>query len=438
MDDALRRDLDRLVRGAQREGRVPGVSAAVAHRGEVVWSVGVGLADVESGEETSPEHQHRIGSVTKTFTAVAVMRLRDEGELDLDDPLETYVAGGPSPSPTIRRLLAHLSGIQREVPNVDWEAPALPDRDALLASLGDAELVLEPARHWHYSNLAFALLGEVIEAVTATPVKRHLDETLLRPLGLGRTTWRRKAPAATGYMVEPYVDRVRPEGELELAGAAAAGDLWSTTGDLCRWGAFLCDPDPAILAPETVDEMHAPQSMTDPDRWTLGWGLGIAVSRREERIFGGHGGGMPGFITGFQYVRPEKVVAVALANGYADMPSLAHDLAGRAADHFEQEPEPWRPGEATPPELESVLGRWWSEGEESIFSWRDGKLEARGASDAPARDPTVFEPEGGDVFRAASGRERGERLHVIRDEAGDAVKLVWATYPFYRSPRTFG
>ncbi len=85
-----------------------------------------------------------------------------------------------------------------------------------------------------------------------------------------------------------------------------------------------------------------------------------------------------------------------------------------------------------------LLGRWWAEGAETIFSWRGGRLEARLAAAPPERAPSVFEPEGEDLYRAVSGTERGELLRIVRGEDGEVVKLYWATYPFTRAPETFG
>ena len=101
-------------------------------------------------------------------------------------------------------------------------------------------------------------------------------------------------------------------------------------------------------------------------------------------------------------------------------------------------PDEWRPAEPPPAEVAPLLGRWWSEGLEYVFRWRGGRLEARREIDPPEREPAVFEPEGPDRFRTVAGRERGELLHVVRDERGAVVKLSWATYPFTREPRPFG
>ena len=431
-------DLRRLVATTQAEQRVPSVSAGVSRQGETIWAAAVGLADVDEAREASSDDQYRIGSITKTFTATAIMILRDEGAVELDSPLSAYLDDVPH-APTLRRLLSHASGLQREVPGDEyWETLALPGRDEMLSHLASAEQVLDPGAHWHYSNLAFVLLGEVVATVSGLPYERFVDERLLRRLGLRRTTWESEEPVARPYFTEPYADGVRREADWPDSVFRAAGELWSTTGDLLRWGSFLCDPDSEILRSETVDEMHRVQVMADHERWTVGWGLGIGLNRSGERVFGGHGGGMPGFVTRLAYSRKEKIVAAALANGYPDMDALAVSLAAKAADAFPAEPEEWRPGAPPPDEIAGLLGRWWSEGDETILSYRRGKLEARRVDDPPDKEPSVFEEIEPDVYRTASGRERGEILRVTRDEAGVPVKLHWASYPFLRTPEVFG
>jgi hypothetical protein len=114
------------------------------------------------------------------------------------------------------------------------------------------------------------------------------------------------------------------------------------------------------------------------------------------------------------------------------------DLAEAALDELAPELEPWAPEETPPPEVEPLLGRWWSEGSETIFSWRKGRLEARLAAAPPQREPSVFEREDEDRYRVVSGRERGELLRVVRDDEGAVTRLYWATYPFTRGPETFG
>ena len=438
--DELVPELGRLLRKAQSEWRAPSVCAAVVHGDELVWSEAIGVADVETGEEATPEHQYRIGSITKTFTAAAIMLLRDEGKLDLDDRLDRHVEGAAH-GPTLRRLLTHTSGLQREPPGEIWEKMQFLEGDEFLATLAEAEEVLPAGSRWHYSNLAFALLGEVVARVGGAPWEQFLRERILQPLGLTRTTLRPHPPFAKGYFVEPYFDGVRPErSDAEIGATAPAGALWSTTADLGRWAAFLSEPNEGVLSAETVEEMQTFQAMAELERWTLGSGLGLQLFRRDDRIFAGHGGAMPGFLAVVAASRKERTGAVVLANSSAaaKVEVLGLELAVKAAEAFPPEPEPWRVGEAPPPELEKVLGRWWSEGREFVFRWRAGALEATLAEAPPGMPPAVFRREDDDRYRTISGLERGELLRIVRDDDGSVSKLYWATYPFTREAQIFG
>ena len=424
---------------AQKAGRLPSLAAAVFRGDELVWSDAVGVADAEKKVEATPDTQYAVASITKTFTAVSVMQLRDAGRLDLEEPLSRYLPEAAHGSPTLRRMLAHASGLQREPPGEVWETLEFPGEEELLGRLAEAEQVLPPRAAWHYSNLAYALLGHVVARVSGTPFRDYVQEQLLGPLDLTRTTWRPEGPAAKPYFVEPYSDVVRREPELELGGKGGESGLSSTVNDLARWGSFLADPDVAVLAPASAAEMHELQIMAEPD-WTLGWGLGIGLVRRGERIFGGHTGGFPGFLSMFVYSRRDRVGAVVLTNSghWPKLNETGLALAEAALDQLAPELEPWSPEEPPPEEIEPLLGRWWSEGSETVFSWRKGKLEARLATAPPEREPSVFEREGEDRFRTVSGGERGEAMRVVRDDSGAVVKLYWATYPFTRAPEIFG
>jgi CubicO group peptidase (beta-lactamase class C family) len=433
-------ELTRLIREEQARSRLPSLSAAAFRGHEVVWADAVGIADLEGEVEATPETQYRVGSITKTFTAAAIMVLRDEGRLALDDPLGRHVPDVAHAKPTLRRLLSHLSGLQREFPDGMWERMEDPPRGELLSSVADAEQVLEPGAHWHYSNLAFALLGEVVERSSGRRWEDFVSGRFFRPLGLTRTTLEPEEPRARGYFVEPYVDVTDREADLQLRRTAAAGQLWSTTGDLGRWGSFLADPDPAILAPGTVREMHAVQVMAEPERWLSAWGLGLELYRRGDMILAGHSGGMPGFLAQLTWSR-DGVGSVVLANSstWPELQEFGISLAERAIELFPSEGEVWRPeGEAPRAEVSALLGRWWIEGNEFVLRYRGGRLEARMASAPDWLPPAVFEPDGEDRFRVASGRERGELVRVVRDDAGEPVKLYWATYPCTRAPEVWG
>ena len=437
--EALRAELSRILREAQAEKRLPSVSAAAVHDGQIVWSEAIGLADAESGEEATPDHQYRIASITKTVTAVGVMRLRDEGKVELDDPLDKHLAGAAQ-GPTIRSLLSHLSGLQREVPGNVWETLEMPTREELLPRLAEAERVLGPHAYWHYSNLAFALLGEVVAQASGQPAESYLDENVLGPLGMSRTSWTAQSPAAVGYVVHPYADLPRREPVIEGRAIAPAAELWSTPTDLCRWAAFIADPDPNVLAKETMEEMRTFQSMVDLTKWRLGYGLGFALYRVEDDVFVGHDGAHAGYLAHVSCLPAKRTGAAVLTNEGAGVTisELGVKLSRAVAEAYPPALEEWRPGEAPPPDLEGVLGPWWMEGHPVVFSFRDGKLESMFPGARLDLGRSVYEQEGEDLYRVRRGYERGELLRIVRDETGAPTKLYLATYPVTREPQTFG
>ena len=421
--------LSKILRAGQAEYRVPSLSAAVYRKGGVAWSEAVGIADAD-GAEATPDTQYRVGSISKTFTAASIMLLRDEGKLELDDPLSVHVLEAHHGGPTIRRLLAHSSGIQREPPGEVWETLRFPRGQELLDRLADAELVLGPGEHFHYSNLAYALLGEVVSRVSGTRFPDFVDARLIGPLGLTRTTWRSEAPAALGYYVQPFARTIDPEPTLEGEGVEAVGSLWSTPSDLCRWALHLAE----------IETMHRVQVMNDHDGWTVGHGVGLQLLRSGDRVFFGHGGAMPGFLAMLLGRRKEGIGAAVLTN--ASTPSAAVekvclDLAEKALEIYEAEPEPWRPEQEPPAEIAELLGTWWEEGTPFVFWWEQGRLHARPEESNLQRHVSIFEADGADRYRVAEGRERGEVLRVVRAGDGSIEKLYWATYPVTRAPTAF-
>lgn len=431
--------LDRRLATAQAEERLPSVGAAVFRDGAVVWERSLGLASVDTGEEATGAHQYRIGSITKTFTAVAILQLRDAGHLELDAPVRSLLPEFP-PGPTFRQALSHLSGLQREPPGEIWETMTPPDREALVAGLEDAERVARPGRAWHYSNLVFGLLGEVVARATGS-YETTLRERILDPLGLERTRLRPDGPRATPYFVDPWSDAVRLEPDPDAAESAAAiGWLWSTPSDLARWGDFLATGHEDVLSRATLDEMARVHTMVDEAAWTVGWGLGLGLQRRGERVFAGHGGAMPGFLASLVVHRPERTGAVVLTNtGAGASPDVvALDLADAALAAFTRVPEPWRPDAGAPADVASLLGTWWTEGTQLLVTWSGGRLRIELVGGPAGRSVSWLEREADDRWRVGEGRELGEVLRIARGEGGAVTKLYFATYPVTRNPSTFG
>lgn len=418
--------LDRMLQERQAD-RLPSVAAAVVRKGDQVWANAVGSASYDEERDSTTDTQYRIGSITKTFTTTAIMQLRDAGELDLDDRIEQHLDGVAEGSPTIRRMLAHTSGLRREVGEMFVEGTT-PTEDDL-----EVAFALDPAQAHHYSNLAFGLLGRVVSAKSGVPYTEYVDAKIIEPLGLTRTTWQPQEPKAQGYLVDEYARTVWKEPETDLGGVAAMGQLWSTVEDLGRWATFLARGAPGVLDEKAVEAMWFPQVMYYPDDWVLAWGLGLELfNRGPGKIFGGHGGAMAGHLAGVYVHRKTQIGAAALTNSgtRGDMDAFAIALAEQAMEIWPEPVEPWRPEEEPPADVRPLLGRWWSEGNEFVFWWERGALHAKLAALPPGRGETTFERDG-DCWRAAAGRERGERLRV------DGDRMVWAGYPFTRAQEPF-
>lgn len=441
----------RAVQQVQAGARVPAISVALHRADRNLWTCTVG----DSGDPDhplDPDSRFRIGSVTKTFTAVLVMQARDDGLLDLDDPIAKHVKVPAHGDATIRRLLSHTAGIQREPYGDVWDTLVSPDAATMLADLERVERVLPNNRRYHYSNLGVAVLGELVARLRGGTWSDLVRERITEPLGLHATTAAPTPRSVVGYLVDRYSDAARPEPQFDMGGAAPAAQLWSTSGDLARWAAFLAspeviDPDGKVLAAGTVDEMRWPLTTTDEQLWAAGFGLGLILQPEGKRaVHVGHDGAMPGFLAGAYGRRggdgnPGALgCAVLGSSGTAvEINELVHELLRLAVELDPADIKPWAPSAPAPSEYRSILGQWWSEGFPFVFSWHDGTLQARGV-DAPAdRPPAVFQPlpDDPDVLRTVSGREAGERLRLTRDGAGAVVRMHWATYRLTRVQETF-
>jgi CubicO group peptidase (beta-lactamase class C family) len=428
------RRIDEIVAETQATGRTPSLVAAVVREDALAHFAGAG-----ERPRADAGTQYRIGSISKTMTATLVMQLRDEGRLALDDPLHRHLPGTPVGGVTLRQLLGHVAGLQREPEGAWWERSAGVDLDAFLAALTADKLVHPPQRRYHYSNLAYGLLGGVLRRVTGEDWPRLIAKRLLEPLGMRRTTYQPAEPYARGYVVHPWHGTLREEPRHDSRAMAPAGQLWSTAADMATWAAFLADPAPAVLAPATMREMCAPVVIADPDAWTGGHGLGVQMWRRGERVYVGHTGSMPGYLAVLMTHRPSRTGVVAFANAYNLRGSIAGvglDLLTAVLDSEPAAPPaPWRPGAPPPVDVAPRGGRWWWMGLEVEAAWDEvsssltlARVDARGA------DPDRYVRLDGDRWRCTSGMNDGEVMVVRRDSSGAPVALDIATFVFRREP----
>src|SRR5712671_4416478 len=196
--------LDAWTAHSVMQQHLPGVALTVVHGDRPVWTKAFGYADVSAKAPATPQTRYRIGSITKTFTALAVLQLHDEGKLRLDERVRDHVTTSAARARslglldvTLRELLMHSSGLQRDLPGTWWTAPSFP------AQFPDDFSATYPAStQWKYSNVGYALLGEAVAAASGEPWARYVERRILEPLGMMHTEalpQREAAGLAMGY-----------------------------------------------------------------------------------------------------------------------------------------------------------------------------------------------------------------------------------------------
>jgi CubicO group peptidase (beta-lactamase class C family) len=459
--------LEAWMDGQRAYEQVPGISAAVVHDGGLVWSRGFGVADREDGTPATPDTVYSICSISKLFTSIAVMRLRDQGELSLADPVgellpwfdiaQAYPDGPPV---TVWGLLTHSAGLPRESGHPYWSAPdfPFPTRDEVRERLGEQETLYPAARHFQYSNLGLTLAGEIVEEASGRPYDEYVRAEILAPLGMESTRTRmpsrdEEPRLAAGYAALDRQGEREPVPPFDAAGIGPAAGFSSTAHDLARFAAWqirLLDAPadggaPAdVLSANTLREMQRVQWL-EPD-WELARGLGFGVYKRGDHLYVGHSGSCPGYRSTVLVEHETGVGAAVLANamvaveGYARRaheilaPALAEAAeeaeAAEAAGTAEEAGEP----DGARPDLERFTGTYSSQpwgGEAVVVPWKEGLAVVYLPGDDPlgGMDELRFvDPEeaGNDrtFRRLRDDGELGETVVFEVDETGRAVALV--------------
>lgn len=316
--DRLPAALDSLARAHAAEDLVSGVSVAVVHRGDTLVMAGYGLADLEWAVPTPADGDavYEIGSVTKQFTAAGILKLVEDGVLDLDADITTYLPDYDTRGRTVpvRRLLDHTSGIKgyTEMPVFGaLMVQALP-RDSLVALFSAEPFDFEPGTALIYNNSAYFLLGMIIEEVSGTSYEDFVRDRLFEPVGMERSSYCDPAAVvdrrAHGYDTGP--GGLRPKAYLDHRWPYAAGSLCSTVGDLVRWNQALHGG--GVLSEASYGMLTTPRPLDDgtPIRYAMGLGI---QDRGRTRVIA-HGGGINGYLSDVQYFPDEDLLVVVLQN----------------------------------------------------------------------------------------------------------------------------
>jgi D-alanyl-D-alanine carboxypeptidase len=397
-------------------GKLPGAAVAVVRDGQVVFMKAYGMADVAKGIANSPGTIFRLASVTKTFTAAAVLQLVEGGKLKLDDPLSKFVPDFPNADKIrISHLLSHTAGVPDFIPYDEVKKRPLE---------------FEPGSRINYSNNGYYLLGRIVEKVSGQPWDEYLRDHIFRPLGMKHSGYDRTvelAGRATGYLAGAD-GTYQPIAPQDALGGDAGGGLYSTVEDMALWAGGLASGK--LLTKETLERASTPGLLTDGRRTAYGFGWMTTTYRGLREV--GHGGDATGFNTYFARYPDEKLTVIVLSNVGMRPPGplpVAADLVHRIAEVWledrMQKADAQPDVKVDPAILESYIGRYKVDAPEVIIQnmgthvvitrQGDHLVAEAGPMTAPllAKSDTVFQALGSPA-----------ELTFVRDGSGKCPKVV--------------
>jgi CubicO group peptidase (beta-lactamase class C family) len=382
---------------------LPALSIAVVDGDRIVWAEGFGFVDPKSTIRAKPETVYRVGSISKLFTDLALMKLVERGEIDLEAPVTNYLPEFAPQNPfdrpvTLRALTSHHSGLVRESPVGNYFDDSEPTLAETVASLNRTALVYPPGEKTKYSNAGIAVLGAVLERKTGVPYDRWMTREILEPLGMRRSgfvaTEALKRDLATGWMWT--YDGRRFEAPPFALGTAPAGNLYSDVLDLAKFVQFLFETEPRASAPVQPETLR--QMMTLPEGKDEGFGIGFHVRKLDGEKLVGHGGAVYGFATELMAL-PERKAGVVVATSL----DCANGVAGRLGEYALRLVLAARKGEELPSyQVTSAVPAVRARELVGVYQGEDGFVE-------------VTELSGGGLSEAGAVSTRGPR------EAGRSV-----------------
>jgi CubicO group peptidase (beta-lactamase class C family) len=333
-------EVDNYVESHLHQLHIPSASIAIVRDSQIIKAKGYGLANVELNVQASKDTVYEIGSMTKQFTATAIMMLVEEGKVSLDDPVKKYFPAAPETWQhiTIKHLLNHTSGIQNHVAvpefmnlfqtNVGLFQPSLT-RAELIKLFFKLPLEFKPGETWAYDNTGYYLLGIIVEQSSGKSFWQFLDERIFKPLGMTNTRSTDPRPIipnrASGY--EWQNNSFENRSVLTPFVAFSAGALLSTAADLARWDAALYTE--TLLKKSSLEQMWASAKTNNGATAPFSYGFGWFIDRYHGHRIVQHSGGTPGFSSVIYRFIDDRLTVIILTN-HADriVDQMAIDIAG--------------------------------------------------------------------------------------------------------------
>ncbi|MCW5943393.1 MAG: beta-lactamase family protein [Fimbriimonadaceae bacterium] len=305
--------VDDVVRIRMDDRHIQGLSLAVVEKGRLVSARAYGLANVELGARASTDTVYEIGSVSKQFAAVAVMKLVEEGKLDLDKPVRTYLPKAPDKWDriTLRHLLTHTSGLKNLNDIAGFEVTEKLDQAKTIAKLAVPDLEFEPGTKYAYRNTGYSLAGYIVENTVGKPYWTYLRERFWEPIGMRTATTRDLFTVipnrADGYEWENGKLTNR---DSDLTDIFAAGAIAASVLDLAQWVARF--KNDSVLKAPSWNVLWTPHKLRSGE--STGYGMGFSIGTFADERLIGHGGSTAGFSSTIQWLPDRDLAVIVLTN----------------------------------------------------------------------------------------------------------------------------
>ncbi len=303
----------------------PGAALLVAQDGRILYQNGYGYADIGNRVRITPETKFRIGSITKQFTAAAILKLQEGGKLSVDDKLSKYYPDFPRGNEiTLYHLLTHTSGLANYTNKPDFLKKVMTEATPaeIVESIKSDKPDFSPGEKWDYCNSGYFLLGCIIEKVSGKSLEAFFQETFFDPLGMKNTGihhWNRILDhEATGYS---YLGgKVQRSLDWDMSWAGGAGALYSTVGDLYRWSDALFNGK--VLTAASLEAAFTPAKLKDGKAPAMSYGFGWIIGKLRGLKSLAHDGALHGFVSYLMQLPDQRFTVVVLANNDPPIPEL--------------------------------------------------------------------------------------------------------------------
>src|SRR5579863_8068891 len=319
IDPALRERIDRIAAGVMEQRGVPSASLAVVKDGKLVYTHAYGKAHIQPDQPATPDMRYSIGSISKQFTAAAILLLEQQGKLSIDDPVGKYVPGlTRGDEITIRQILSHTSGYQDYWPEDYLMTPMMKPATArqIIDTWAKKPLDFEPGTQWQYSNTNYVIAGLIVEKVSGQKLMDFLGQHIFRPLGM-KSVWNTDEAKLTSTDATPYIRAalgpLRPAPKEGRGWMFAAGELAMTAHDLALWDESLIAR--GLLKPESYKEMFTEVKLKDGKG--THYGLGVAVEQQDGHLEISHDGEVTGFVSDNKVLVDDGVAVAVFTNHMA-------------------------------------------------------------------------------------------------------------------------